>query len=75
MTNEEIKYVLMLELMSEGDEPNPFGLSKEEQDEIHDRWKEGLPLREMVSCVKDDNKRKKIYELLDALDKNSNPGE
>ena len=69
MTNEEIYNLLLLELMSEGDEPNPFGLTKEEQDEIHSRWKEGLPLYEMISCIKDGNKRKKIYELFEAIKK------
>lgn len=63
MTNEEIKHLLLLELISEGDEPNAFGLSKDEQDEIHKRWKEDLPLAEMISCVRDEEKRKKIYDL------------
>lgn len=69
MTKDEIRNLVLLELMSEGDEPNPFGLSKEEQDEIHSRWKENLPLYEMVSCVKNDQTRQKIYDLFEAIEK------
>lgn len=68
LSKDEIRNLVLLELMSEGDLPNPFGLSKSEQDEIYSRWKEGLPYREMISCVKDDDTRNKIYELLDAIE-------
>lgn len=69
LSNGGIKNLLLLELMSEGDNPNAFGLSKEEQGEIYSRWKEKLPMREIISCVKDENKRNKIYELFEALEK------
>ena len=67
MTNEELRNLLLLELMSEGDEPNPFRLSKEEQDEIHSRWKEGLPLYEIISCIKNDWTRRRVYDLFEAI--------
>ena len=67
LSNEEIKNLLLLELMTEGDAPNAFGLTKAEQDAIYERYKIGLPMREIVSIVKDDNKRKKIYELFESL--------
>lgn len=69
LSNSEIRNFLMLELMSENDHGNDFGLSKEEQNEIYSRWKENLPMREIISCVKDENKRNKIYELFEALEK------
>lgn len=69
LSNDGIKNLLLLELMSEGDNPNAFGLSKEEQNEMYSRWKENLPMREIISCVKDENKRNKIYELFEALEK------
>ena len=69
MTKDEIRNLVLLELMSEGDTPNPFGLSKDEQDEICSRWKDSLPLYEMVSCVKNDQTRQKIYDLFEAIEK------
>lgn len=68
LSNAEVKNLLLLELMSEGDQPNAFGLSKIEQNAIHDKYKEGLPILECISCIKDENKRKKIYELFEAIE-------
>ena len=67
LSNDEVKNLLLLELMTEGDAPNAFGLTKTEQDAIYERYKIGLPMREIVSVIKDDNKRKKIYELFESL--------
>lgn len=67
LSNDEVKNLLLLELMTEGDAPNAFGLTKAEQDAIYKRYKIGLPMREIVSVIRDDNKRKKIYELFESL--------
>lgn len=81
MTNEEIRNIVLLELISEpiGDDGKPTRtpmMPKKEQDEVKERYFADASLRDwdyIFQPIKDDNLRTKTIELFKTLD-NEDPG-
>lgn len=67
MTNEEIKYVLFLEIFC------PEDKDKRPPEEVYKKAKElldeGAPLSMIFECVEDAQQRKKLIELAEELEK------
>lgn len=65
MTNEEIKYVVMLEIVCP--EYPDDTLSDEERDEIYRLFKEHKPWNEVFSPIKDERLKRKYIEFFEKL--------
>lgn len=64
LTNAQIKNILIVEILS----PENKHLTKEQKDDIYNKYKQKLTPVEYFSCIEDEHIRNKYIELFNSLD-------
>ena len=72
MTNEEIKLVVMLEIISPEDIKGPYVLPEATRAKIRDNYKAHLSWEEVFAPIEDDKLRDKYIKLFNRLDEDDN---
>lgn len=68
MDNESIKNLILVNLFSDdSDYARTRNITKEEQDQMYELWKNKASYKEIFSVIKDEHYRNKLIDLFDLL--------